>query len=277
LTVFNLPGNIKPMKELSKILIVIMVGFLLAGCVAPQRGTISKAKRIKIALIKYEMARNIIIHKDYRNLANAFKYLEEARKTLRNDPRVYYLLAIAYQLRGNTKEYEFYLKKTISIDKNFFDAYNALGIYYFGLRKYNKAIDMFTKLIKNPLYPSADVAFYNRALVYMSLGKTKYAIDDLRNAIVFSNYSNPVYYKALINLEIKNKMYLRALKDLTNMEDRLGESCFIELKKALCYIRIKEFNQALWELSRIKQTAGNCYDDKNRLLKEIENDNNTNN
>ncbi len=266
------------MREFNKLFkaVVIALFLIVSGCTPVQHNTISKSKRIKIALINYEMARNIIVHKDYKNLANAFKYLEEAQKTLKNDPRIYYLYAIAYQLRGNMRMYEFYLKKTIATDKNFFDAYNALGIYYYSLGEYQRAIEMFTKLIKNPLYPNADIAFYNRALVWLKLGKTKRALEDLRNAVIFSSYTNPTYFKALINLEIENKMYILALKDLESMEEHLGSSCFTKLKKALCYLNLKQFRQAVNELNKVKETTPNCQEEKNKLLEEIKNDNNTN-
>ena len=264
------------MKVYVKFLLLVTSLFILTSC-ATTNHNITQDKKIKIALIKYEMARNIIVHKDYKNLANAFKYLDEAKKTLKNDPRIYYLYAIAYQLRGNLNKYELYLKKTISIDKNFFDAYNALGIYYASINQYKKAIDMFTKLIKNPLYPNTDTAFYNRALVYLKLGKITLALDDFRNAIIFSNFTNPVYFKALINLEIENKMYLRALKDLNSMENYIGPSCYTKLKKAYCYIKIDEPNQAIYELNKIKNGFDTCLDEKNKLLKEIKNDSNANN
>ncbi len=264
------------MKIFVKLFLIAISVLMLSAC-ATTNQNLTQDKRTKIALIKYEMARNIIVHKDYKNLANAFKYLEEAKKTLKNDPRIYYLYAIAYQLRGNLKEYEFYLKKTISIDKNFFDAYNALGIYYASINQYKKALDMFTRLIKNPLYPNADTAFYNRALVYLKLNKVSLALDDLKNAIIFSNFTNPLYFKALINLEIKNKMYLRALEDLSSMEEHIGPSCYTRLNKAYCYIKIDEPNQAIYELNKIKHASDACLSKKNKLLKEIKNDNNTDN
>ncbi len=264
------------MKMALRLFFIFIAIAILSGC-ATTNQNLSHDKSVKIALIKYEMARNIIIHKDYKNLANAFKYLEEAKKTLKNDPRVYYLLAIAYQLRGDLKEYEYYLKKTISIDKNFFDAYNALGIYYFGIKKYNKAIDMFAKLINNPFYTNADVAFYNRALVYLKLGKVKLAEDDLRNAIIFSNFSNPLYFKTLIELNIKNKNYLKALKNLNYMEEHIGQSCYTILKKAYCYMKTNDKYQAIMELNKIKEKSGTCFSKKVELLKEIENDSNANN
>jgi len=256
--------------------LITVVFLVVSACTPIQHNTLSNSKKIKIALINYEMARNIIVHKDYKNLANAFRYLEKAQKTLKNDPRIYYLYAIAYQLRGNMRMYEFYLKKTLEIDKNFFDAYNALGIYYYTLGEYQKALEMFTKLIKNPLYPNTDIAFYNRALVWLKLGKTKRALEDLRNAVIFSSYTNPTYYKALINLEIKNKMYILALKDLEGMEEHLGSSCYTKLKKALCYLNLKQFRQAVDELNKVKETTPNCLEEKNKLLEEIKNDNNTN-
>ncbi|WP_022670890.1 tetratricopeptide repeat protein [Hippea alviniae] len=265
------------MSKFSKLILILIAAIILSSCASTPKRELTKDKAVQIALIKYEMARNIILHKDYKNLAEAFGYLEDAKKILKNDPKVYYMLAIAYQMRKNMRKYEEYLKKTIKIDPNFFDAYNALGIYYYQVKKYNKAIEMFTKLIENPLYSGADVAFYNRALVYLSLGKIKQAEEDLQDAVIFSGYSNPLYIKTLINVQIANKEYLKALKTISDMENNMGRSCFTQIKRAFCLFKLNEKQQALSVLNDIKGSSDKCIEQKNALLKEIENDINANN
>ncbi len=266
------------MGKFSRLIVIFLSVMILFSCATtPQNKRVNNDKATKIALIKYEMARNIILHKDYKNLAEAFKYLEDAKKVLRDDPKVYYMLAIAYQMRKNMKKYEEYLKKTIQVDPNFSDAYNALGIYYYQKKQYDKAIKMFTKLIENPLYSAADVAFYNRALVYLSLGKIDDAEEDLRDAIIFSGYSNSLYIKTLINVQIANKEYLKALKSIAEIESHTGKSCFTQTKMAFCLFKLNKKQQALELLNQIKDNSEKCIKQKNALLKEIENDNNTDN
>ena len=265
------------MKTIRKIAVFVIAVFVLSSCVSPRPKKQSMDKSIKIALIKYEMARNIIAHKDYENLPKAFLYLKEAKQVLKNDPRVDYLLAIAYKLRKNDAMYEKYLKETLKIDKNFYDAYNALGIFYFEKKQYKKALEMFTKLINNPLYPAADVAFFNRSRVYLKLNQTQKAIDDLESAIVFSNYLNPVYFKNLIAIYIAKKDYINALKTINLMEQHEGENCYTITTRAFCFIKLKQFGQAVKTLNKIKDVSSNCFKKKEALLEEIDNDTNINN
>ncbi|WP_025270601.1 tetratricopeptide repeat protein [Hippea sp. KM1] len=262
------------------VLIMLITLISLSSC-TQNRSNIRKqtdqSKRIKLALIEYEMARNIILHKDYKNLAQAFAYLNKAKEVLKKDPRVYYMLAIAYKMRGNLKKYEEYLLKSIKINPNFFDAYNGLGIYYYEKGDYKKAIETFTKLINNPLYPGADVAFFNRSRVYLKLNNIKAAEDDLKSAIIFSNYSNRMYYQSLISLQMANKEYIKALESLLDMENHLGESCYTIITKATCFIRLHNYDEAMMELEKIKDASSPCALKKIKLLEEIKNDNNTDN
>ncbi len=250
----------------------------LYSCATTQYGSngLSQQKKQKIAILKYEMARNIILHKDYTKLADAFKYLDEAVSVFPNDPKMYYMIALAYQLRNNKKKYVIYLNKAIEKDKNFFDAYNALGIYDFEEGFYTRAIDMFTRLIKNPLYAHPDIAFFNRSRVYLKLGKLKLAQNDIESALIFTNYKNVAYWRSLIALELMQKHYLRALTDLYRMEQYVGPSYYIYYTKALCYTKLSMFDKAKEELNKIKSDNTEYFALKQELLEKI-NDSHPNN
>ncbi|AEA33233.1 tetratricopeptide repeat protein [Hippea maritima] len=269
------------MKRIIHKLILVAISIAFISSCSPVNSNIKQPtenqKKIRLALIQYEMARNIILHKDYKNLSQAFTYLNQAKKVLNNDPRVYYMLAIAYKMRKNLDKYEENLKRAIQINPNFFDAYNGLGIYYFEKGQYKKALEIFTKLINNPLYPGADVAFFNRSRVYLKLKNIKAAEDDLKSAIIFSNYSNKLYYKNLISIQMANREYIKALETLMEMENRIGQSCYTITTKALCFIKLRDFKRAKDELNKIKDVSSPCALKKIKLLEEIEDDNNTNN
>ncbi len=257
---------------MKKIIGFIAVLMLLSSCATTQRypnSISSPQKSEKLAYLEYEMARNIILHKDYSRLPEAFKHLNNARNVLEDDPRIYYMIALAYKLRNDSDKYVAYLNESIKKDKNFFDAYNALGIYYYEKKEYQKAIDTFSKLIHNPLYPHADFAFFNRSRVYIKLKKYKKAENDMRSALLFSGYRNRIYWQNLISIQIEEKKYQEALKSLNKMEIYTGASDFTHYSKALCYTNLSMFEKAKKELQHIKESNPDYYALKNRLLEKI--------
>ncbi len=262
---------------------IIIIGILLSSCVATTQNRevkLPRAKQVQIAILKYEMARNIVYHRDYSRLAEAFKYLNEAKQVIPNDPRIYYVMALAYQLRGNSKEYAKYLRITIQKDKNFFDAYNALGVYYFEKGDYQKALKLFNMLINNPLYAHTDIAFFNRSRVYLKLHELKKAEDDVESALAFSNYTNKTYWKSLISIELELKEYMKALENLYKMEKYVGPSYYTFYTKAYCYYKLGMPLKAINELNKIRADNPRYLILRDKLLKKInsqkKDDNNTN-
>ncbi len=264
------------MKKFTSLFIVIVMLSLFSCATSYNNNYLSTQQKRQIAIIKYEMARNIILHKDYTKLPDAFKYLQQAISVFPNDPKMYYMMALAYQLRNDKKQYVIYLNKAIEKDKKFFDAYNALGIYDFEEGFYLRALALFTKLIQNPLYMHPDIAFFNRSRVYLKLGKLRKAQNDIESALIFSNYKNRIYWKNLISIEIMQKHYLPALTSLYRMEQYLGPSYYIDYMKALCYTKLSMFSKAISELHKIKNDDARYYALKLELLKKI-NDSNSNN
>jgi tetratricopeptide (TPR) repeat protein len=261
---------------MKKIAYVIIILFLYSCTTAQQRypsSSVPVEKQSKLAFLQYEMARNIILHKDYARLSEAFKHLDNARKLLKDDPRIYYMIALAYGLRDDEPKYVAYLNEAIKKDKNFFDAYNALGIYYYKKGKYKKSIETFTKLINNPLYPHGDVAFFNRSRVYLKLKQYKKAENDLRSALMFSGYKGKTYWENLISLQIARKEYNKALSNTTKMEMYLGGSNFTYYSKAACYIKLSMFDKAKAELKKILNSDPEYYVLKQKLLRAINDSN----
>lgn len=262
-------------KAVSFFMIAIIV--FISSCATTQRNrNTTTQKEQKIAILKYEMARNIVLHKDYSRLSDAFKYLKQAKEVFPNDPKIYYITALAYQMRNDQKNYMIYLNKTIEKDKNFFDAYNALGIYNYEKGFYTRAIDIFTKLTLNPLYAYPDIAFFNRSRVYIKLKKLNKAENDIKSALIFSNKKNRVYWENLISLQLMQKKYIEALKNLYDMEQYMGSSYYTYYTKAFCYIKLSMFDKARNELDKIKNDSPEYTALKAQLLKKINADNTNN-
>ena len=265
---------------MKKIAVFVILSVILASCATtPNKySQSSSAMSKKVVTLNYEMARNIILHKDYTNLSQAFIYLNKAISISPNDAKLYYMKALAYQLRHNDNEMFNYLKKCIEKDKNFYDCINALGIYYFEKHQYKKAEELFGKIIDNPTYPHTDIAFFNRAQVYEKENEMGKAVSDAESALMFSNYSNKVYWQYLINLNIKQKHYTNALNNLNSMEKYTGKSDYTHYTKALCYTNLSMYDRAKDELKQVSKDNTEYAVAKEKLLKRISrHDSNTNN
>ncbi len=257
---------------MKKITYLLMIVFLYS-CASTQQRYPSKIvpseKNKKLAYLEYEMARNIILHKDYVRLPEAFKHLKNARVMLENDPKIYYMIALAYRMRNDKEKYVAYLNEAIKKDKNFFDAYNALGIYYYEKKEYKKALETFSKLIINPLYPHGDVAFFNRSRVYIKLKKLDKAENDVKSALMFSGNRNKTYWQNLIALEIEQKKYKQALSNVEKMALIDGDSDYTHYTKALCYAKLSMPEKAKKELKHIRDDNPEYYVLKKELLQSI--------
>ncbi len=250
--------------------VILFIILLVYGCTSS--GQISKTNNKEtLALLYYQMAQNIVMHKDMANLPKAFIYLQKAQEITPNNPNIYYVRALAFQLKGNKKGFLSNIKETLRLSPNFYDALNALGVYYSENGQYKKAIEIFTHLINDPLYQHADAAMYNRALVWERERETNKAINDLKNAIMFSNYQNKLFWKQLIAIEVSHRMYKRALNSLKTMELYTGNSDYIAYTKALCYKALGMTKQALMELDSITNKKSPYYLLKLRMLRDVDN------
>lgn len=213
---------------------LLLLSFIfLSSC-----ATTNPAQNKRESLIYYEMGRNIVYHKDIKALPQAFTYLEHARKLDPSNPQIYYMIGMAYRLRGEREKAKNYFLQAIERDKKFGDAYNALGIAYAEDNEFEKAIQCFTKLIDDPTYPHPDLAYYNRASVYMKLKNWEKAEEDLEDAIAFSNGENRDYLQALSFLYIAKKDYWKALITMNKIAEKFGMTDDIKYYKGYCYLKL---------------------------------------
>ncbi len=253
------------MKKLSYFLITLFSFYIVSCQTYPINSNTNK-----VAQIYYEMAKNIIINKDYSKLPEAFDYLNKAKKLEPSNPNVYFIYALAYRLKKDNNTAKQYLEKTISLDKNYYDAYNELGVIYYEEGQYSKAKDLFDKLINTLTYTNIDVAYYNRAILYLTLKENQKAINDLESAIMYSDYKNLLYWQKLIEVYFSEKNYQKALITVQDMENHLGPSDYLHYIKALCYYHLGLFDQAKDSLSKISNHDNYFSIEKNLLLKKMQ-------
>ncbi len=154
------------------------------------------------------------------DLKKAFVEFQEVIKLNSRDKHALSAIGLIYASPGY-KEYEKaikYLKRAISIDPNFSDAYNHLGVAYSYLNKYEEAIKYFKKALGNPLYLHPESASSNMGYAYYKTGDYISAVRILKEAI--SKYPDDprsyynlglVYYK-IGKVKAAIKEFKRVLK-----------------------------------------------------------------
>lgn len=249
--------------------LILLVSFAIVSCSTMQSET-NQSPSDKVAQIYYEMAKNIIVNKDYSKLPEAFTYLDKAKSIEATNPNIYFVYALAYRLKKDDNTAKQYLEKTIDLDKKYYDAYNELGVIYFDEGNYTKAKELFDKLIDTLTYTNIDVAYYNRAVLYLALKENQKAVNDLESAIIYSDYKNPLYWQKLIEVYFREKDYQKALLTTQNMESHLGPSDYIHYTKALCFYHLGLFEQAKDSLSKINSADNYFSIEKDLLLKKMQ-------
>ncbi len=217
--------------------------------------TTNSVQNKKESIIYYEMGRNIVYHKDMEALPQAFTYLEHAKKLDPSNPQIYYMTGMAYRLRGEKEKAKNYFLQAIERDKKFGDAYNALGIIYAEENEFKKAIQCFTILINEPTYPNPDLAYYNRANVYIKCRDLEKAKKDIEDAIAYSGEKNKDYLWSLSFLYIEEKNYWKALITMNKIIKKFGMSDDIKYYKGWCYIQLSLKEKAKDILSSIDKNS----------------------
>jgi type IV pilus assembly protein PilF len=129
------------------------------------------------------------VHAD--NYTAAIKELLLAEKLGKPNPQVHYLLGVSYYYGKGLNELAIKeLKKAISLDPNYSEAYNFLGVIYSGMGKWDEAIEAFEKALSNILYDTPAFAHYNMGWAYYRKGDYDSAIRQYKLAV--ANKINPV-------------------------------------------------------------------------------------
>ena len=119
----------------------------------------------------------------YLRLGQHDRAEKDLRAVLENEPRnvgaIHNLAAIAYS-RGDVRRAEELERQVISIDANYYDAWNTLGAIYVVSKRPVEAIEALNTAIR--LNPSSGQAHYNLALALRANGEADRASDAARKA-----------------------------------------------------------------------------------------------
>lgn len=168
---------------------------------------------------------------------NAIKELMEAEKYSPQNPKVHYFLGISYQYKDMKDMAMEEFKKAIALDENYSEAHNYLGVLYMDKELWDEAIESFQKALRNYLYDTPAVAFYNMGWAYYSKNDYQSALNKYQEALRKepNTYLRPKIEKNIGLVYIKQgkraqaKFYLeRAVAQDGSLLDAyffLGETC----------------------------------------------------
>ncbi len=112
------------------------------------------------------------------NYEQALWYLEKAieNPNYRNKEKALYNIAVIYRKMGNLPKFEEALKRTISYNPYFMNAYITLGNHYILQKRYTDAYDIFSKAINAGLV---------NPYIYLGLAKAYYYLGEYEKARYF--------------------------------------------------------------------------------------------
>jgi len=161
-----------------------------------------------------------------------------------------------------------YYQKILEIDPNNSDAYNNMGVAYKDIKMYNRAIDAYRQVLKDPGYEHPEFAYNNMGLVYSLQKKYKEAIKNFKKAIEI----NPDFKKAYNNMGVCYKNIgdfdraMAAFERAVEIDPRFS-SAKMNLRKIWRLPDIKADEEV--QIEKIV-TMGNTYFDQGKLEDALE-------
>lgn len=167
------------MKDILK-LMIIRSFFLTAAFISACGHTVTEKDKIS-AQAHFDLGTN------YLNLAQPQNALEEYLKALNLNPEMAELhngLGLLYQMafRKYIEAEEHYLK-AIELNPKYPEAINNLGTLYIDLEQYEKAAEMFEKVLSDILYRTPYMAEGNLGWALHKMGKTEDGVSHLKKSI----------------------------------------------------------------------------------------------
>ncbi|MDA8338414.1 MAG: tetratricopeptide repeat protein [Nitrospiraceae bacterium] len=124
-----------------------------------------------------------ISHLNEGNIQAAFVELQKAYQISPDNKEILNSLGLVYlHLEEFEKAKDLFLR-AVSIDSEFSEAYNHLGVTYSRRGQWTESIEAFKKALLNPLYQTPEMAFYNLGMAYYRVGQYEPAINAFKDAI----------------------------------------------------------------------------------------------
>lgn len=173
--------------------------------------------------------------------ASTQKKIEEARK---KNPRYQYSLGSFYLNGGNVDEAIGYFNKSVSIDPNYYLAFNGLGLAYSMKGKFEESVKYFQKCLA--INPAFSEARNNLGIVYQEMGLVDKAESEFKIAAAAKNYnSKELPYYNLARLYFRQEKLQAALTYIQKALEVDSSMAMAYNLKGLVLEKLNDFGEAI--------------------------------
>jgi Tfp pilus assembly protein PilF len=174
----------------------------------------------------------------------AFVELQKALKLNPDNKETLNYLGYVSTQFGNNKDAIAYYKRAISVDPNYSEAHNNLGVAYAEIEEWDNAISSFQSALRNPVYRTPASAYFNLGYVLYKKGEFVEAKDSLKESLV-RNPTSPraFYFLGLVYTELGDND--EAIENFSNAVGILPEYIDAHWELANAYLRDDDSDSAL--------------------------------
>ncbi len=215
----------------------LMIFLLLLSCAPKVEKEAEKEKEWRYL---YDLGMSAYFAKNY---SEAIAHFYRATKVAPEEPKIWNALGNTYMAVGEFKKAEEAFLRAIRADPNFSEARMNLGILYFKMKDYRRAVENLKTAVEDELFDKKHVAFYHLAKVYKEMGETEKYIEFLKKATAY----NPLFIEAQLELGsayMDTKEYEKAEKLYMSLLSNNIKNPEIYLSLAKVYYETGRFEKA---------------------------------
>lgn len=248
-----------------KSLIIALISLHLVFCASPQK-KIEEARRNDP---RYQYNMGLF----YLNNGNFDQAITSLNRSLSLNPD-YYLafnaLGLAYSMKGNMQESIKYFQKCLAINPTFSEARNNLGAVYQELGFLDKAEHEFRIAAKDMNYNSRELPYYNLARLYMAQEKLQEALEFVQKTLEINKDMAMAYnLKGLIHE--KSDDFDQAIESYSQAVKIVPQDINFNFNLAVAYFKNNQFDKAreIFEKISAQTTDPDMREKINQYLKII--------
>ncbi len=189
-----------------------------------------------------------------KNYSEAIAHFYRATKVAPDEPKIWNALGSTYMAVEEFRKAEEAFLKAVQVDPGFSEARMNLGILYFKMKDYKRAIENLKMAIADEVFDKKHIAFYHLAKVYKELGDTERYIEFLRKATAY----NPLFIEAQLEL---GSAYMDA-KDYEKAESLYQSLLSNNIKSPEVYLSLAKVYYETGRFDKAKEMVRVVLEDK---------------
>jgi tetratricopeptide (TPR) repeat protein len=205
------------------------------------------------------------------NLQSGLQHLLAAAELSPENAELQNSIGYTYWLLGERERAVIHYKQALQLNPDFPEAENNLGVAYADLKKWDLAIEMFTKASQNITYPARQSAFSNLANAYQQKGELRKALEFYdkaielfpRNSVAF--HGKGFTYEALGEWENAIQAYEKSIEYMPDFP-------VSHLSLGKLFLKLGRFKEAEKELHEVIRTdsKGTYAQEAKKLLAQLQ-------